>query len=302
MRNSTIAVVLGAIACGPTVVVEQDMNAGTTTGPEVTTSGASSTAMGDASTSTTTDWDDGSSDTSADGSTSTGDADPWPPGFIGDPDGGPGSIECDIWAQNCPPGEKCMPWADDGGVSWNATRCSPLAPDPAQTGESCTVEGSGVSGIDTCDAASMCWNVDPETNEGTCIAFCVGTENNPICTEPGHVCSVHNDGVLILCVPKCDPIAQDCPDGDACYPVDQAFVCMPDCCGEMGAYGDPCEFANAPPSAVPDCSSDVGCCTTFCHLNEENWCPGAGQECLPWFEPGQAPFGYEHVGLCAVPE
>ncbi|HET6585475.1 MAG TPA: hypothetical protein VFG69_18580 [Nannocystaceae bacterium] len=25
-------------------------------------------------------------------------------------------IECDLWAQDCAEGEKCMPWANDGGV------------------------------------------------------------------------------------------------------------------------------------------------------------------------------------------
>src|SRR5262245_15971404 len=42
--------------------------------------------------------------------------------FVERPDGG-GSNECDVWAQDCPPGEKCMPWANDGGSSWNSLRC-----------------------------------------------------------------------------------------------------------------------------------------------------------------------------------
>src|SRR6187431_2409029 len=68
-------------------------------------------------------------------------------GFIQDPDGGGVSIECDGWAQDCQAGEKCMPWANDGGMTWNAMRCSPLAPDPALAGEACTVEGAAFSGI-----------------------------------------------------------------------------------------------------------------------------------------------------------
>src|SRR5262245_46725118 len=58
-------------------------------------------------------------------------------GFIQDPDGGGVSIECDAWAMDCPRGEKCMPWANDGGSEWNATRCSPLDPDPAHPGDQC---------------------------------------------------------------------------------------------------------------------------------------------------------------------
>ena len=73
---------------------------------------------------------------------------------------------CSTFAQDCPPGFKCMPWASDGGNSWNATRCVPIAPDPNAPGEPCTVEGSGVSGLDDCDGTSMCWDVDPDTLEG----------------------------------------------------------------------------------------------------------------------------------------
>ncbi len=42
-----------------------------------------------------------------------------PPGFIPTHEGWG---ECSPWAQNCPPGEKCTWWANDGGNAWNATR------------------------------------------------------------------------------------------------------------------------------------------------------------------------------------
>jgi hypothetical protein len=152
-------------------------------------------------------------------------------GFITDPDGGGVSIECSIWDQDCDEGEKCAPWANDGGSAWNATKCVPVDANPSQVGDSCTVEGSGVSGVDTCDVSSMCWDVDPETNEGTCIAFCSGSENAPVCDDPTTSCSIANEGVLTLCLPSCDPLSQDCPDGQACYPIDNSFVCAPDASG-----------------------------------------------------------------------
>ncbi|MEX1364969.1 MAG: hypothetical protein AB1Z98_17710, partial [Nannocystaceae bacterium] len=31
--------------------------------------------------------------------------------------------QCSLFAQDCPDGEKCMPWANDGGDAWNATIC-----------------------------------------------------------------------------------------------------------------------------------------------------------------------------------
>jgi len=235
------------------------------------------------------------------------------PGFIQPPDGGGINIECDVWAQDCMDGEKCMPWANDGGNAWNATRCSPVDDNPNQIGDPCTVEGSGVSGIDDCAVSSMCWNVDPETNMGTCIAFCSGSEANPVCEDPTTNCVITNEGTLILCLPNCDPLLQDCAEGQACYPVIDAFACAPDASGEEGAYGDACEFINVcdpglmcvNPEFVPSCGS-AGCCTDICDLSEADAsanCPGAagGQECVAWYEEGAAPPGFENVGFCAIP-
>jgi hypothetical protein len=230
-------------------------------------------------------------------------------GFISDPDGNSVSIECSVWDQDCPEGEKCMPWANDGGNSWNATRCSPVSPDPGQPGDPCTVEGSGVSGVDDCDVATMCWGVDPETNMGTCVAFCMCSENNPVCDDPTTACSIANEGTLILCLPTGDPLLQNCMDGECCWGIDDDFVCAPDAGGEMGAYGDPCEFLNvcdpglfcANPDVVPGCAS-AGCCSEFCDLNDAAFmCSLPGQECTPWFEMGTAPPDLEHVGACALP-
>ena len=237
--------------------------------------------------------------------------------FLVPPDGGGVSFECDLFAQDCPEGEKCMPWANDGGSSWNATRCSPIDDNPGQPGDECTVEGSGTSGIDSCDLGSMCWDVDPETNIGSCVPMCTGDEANPICEDPDTSCSIANDGAIVLCLPACDPILQDCPEGQACYPIQDAWVCAPDASGETGVYGDPCEFINVcdpgyiclDASTVPTgqaCEGAAGCCTAVCDLTDpqgDAQCEGAagGQTCQPWYEEGNAPPGYEDVGACALP-
>jgi len=223
-------------------------------------------------------------------------------------EGRPG-LECDLFAQDCIIGEKCMPWANDGGSSWNALRCSPIADDPDPVGGPCTVEGSGVSGIDSCEAGSMCWDVDPETLEGYCVAFCVGNEASPMCEDPGTSCTIGSDGPLALCIPQCDPLQQACPAGDACYPVNDGFLCVPDASGDIGAPGDECEFINVcdPGSAcvnaelVPDCMGATGCCSAFCDVTMDPPPCLSGQECTPWYEAGQAPPGYENVGVCALP-
>jgi hypothetical protein len=232
--------------------------------------------------------------------------------FLQMPDGGGVGVECDIWAQDCPKGDKCMPWANDGGSAWNATRCSEVADNPGQVGDECTVEGGAVSGIDDCEVHSMCYYVDSETNVGTCVGFCAGNPESPIC-EPDFLCSISNSGVLILCRRECDPILQDCMGSAACLGAagSDGFVCIADASGEAGAPGDPCEFLNscdpglfcANAEVVPNCGA-AGCCSEFCDLTEPEpdlSCSLPGQLCEPWFGEGSAPPDLIHVGACALP-
>lgn len=224
------------------------------------------------------------------------------------------AIECSPWLQDCPAGEKCTAWVNDGGAAWNATKCVPIAANPGQPGDACTAEGVG-SGFDDCDARSMCWDVDPSTNEGTCIAFCSGSEANPVCDEAMTSCIIVNDGALNLCLPDCNPLLQDCnAETQNCFPAPGGFACAPDVSGENGAYGDDCAAINTCDSGlyceeaalVPGCTS-AACCTTFCDLDEagaSEACPGAadGQSCEPWFDPGTAPPGLENLGSCVIPQ
>ncbi len=227
-------------------------------------------------------------------------------GFLDPPDAGD-QLECDLWAQDCPAGEKCMPWANDGGPSWNATRCSPLDPNPGAPGDACTVEGSGVSGIDDCETSAMCFGVDTETGMGTCVEMCTGSPQAPVCDTPNTTCTISNMGVLILCRPVCNPLADECPDGQGCYPVGDAMVCSPDGSGDDGAAGDPCEFINAcdnglycaGAASVPGCAGATGCCSPFCTVGDDTACLD-GQTCMPTY-PGGAPLEcLEGVGQCST--
>lgn len=231
--------------------------------------------------------------------------------FIARPDLFSISFGCDVWTQDCPEGKKCMPWANDGGPAWNALHCTPLDPHPAQLGEPCRVVDSGVSGIDNCDVASMCWDVDGETLEGTCVALCIGSPAKPICEDPATACFRTASDVLNLCVSRCDPIVQDCDPGLACSVIDGATLCMPDASGLLGAYGDACVFGGCDPGLecaraerVPGCTSE-GCCTSYCDLTDPNAsarCEGAaeGQACVPRFTDADVRPGFEHVGICSL--
>jgi hypothetical protein len=312
MRASWGVVLAGAGwlgGCGPLVVLEGDSDTddppsdgSTSDTPGTTAPPPGTTAPPPSSTTTVGPMTAGSDDATTDEPETTSS------NFFGGNDASGPTQECDTFLQDCPPGEKCMPWAYDGGDFWNATRCSPIADNPDAPGEPCTVEGSGTSGIDSCELGAMCWGVDPKTNQGTCVAFCVGSPERPACEDANAMCVMASDGILALCIPNCDPLQQDCPAGAACYPVDDSFICAPDASGEVGAPGDDCEFINVcdpgsfcvDASLVPECTG-AGCCTHFCDVTDAMPPCLPGQGCTPWYEDGMAPPGFENVGACALP-
>jgi hypothetical protein len=279
---------------------------GTSTGLGTGVSSTSPPTSATASSASTTALDD------TQGPTST---DPTGVTFLLEPDVGP-AFRCDLFEQDCPPGEKCTVWANDGG-SWNATKCVPVVDDPAGPGEPCHVEGSGTSGIDDCDFGAVCWDVDPKALEGVCMPFCVGDASNPYCEDPDRTCPIYADGAFVLCFPNCNPLEQGCREDQTCLPVQDAWICGPDASGDMGAYGDPCEFLNVcdpgliclGASAVPPglpCEGATGCCTEVCDITDpagDQQCAGAaeGQTCQAWYEEGAAPVKWEDVGACALP-
>lgn len=126
---------------------------------------------------------------------------------------------------------------------------------------------------------------------------------------PGLDCTFTGDSVVNLCFPYCDPLSQDCPGDDLCIPDGESFSCALDASGEAGLYGDPCEYANAckpglyclDSEHVEGCQA-AACCTPFCDTSRPLMCPGATQECIPWYEEGMAPPGFEIVGICGVPQ
>ena len=208
-----LGLVLGVAvtACGPAVGTPEESGPASTMDADGGSSGASTpvdpstTAMptssstagisdtGEAESSSSTGFDTGSDDDN--GASSVG--------FYG----GPGDIdfpntpfECDIWEPDCPEGEKCSAWANDGGTEFNATRCAPVAVTPDQVGEECSVEGSEYSGVDSCDHGSRCYDVDPLTNLGICVALCEGTAEDPICEDPSTTCTVIATDVLAVCL------------------------------------------------------------------------------------------------------
>ena len=298
-RRIAVIAVLGLGACGP--ASEDDG----TTGSDGTGADDGDTTMAPATTSPGSSGEPGDTtageDESTDGTTSAATGD-----VCGEQTGG-AECDCDTFAQDCPDGMKCMPWADDGGATWNALRCSPVVDEPAGLDEPCTVEDGPASGLDTCDVGLMCWDVDLDSLEGTCIALCGGSATEPTC-QAGSTCETGAAGPSFgLCLTVCNPLADDCDEGEQCVPIDADFRCVAEARDPLG-YGEPCESLVECGSGLVCVNEEFSpcdgepCCTAFCDVSDGDpnpACPDAasGQICTPWYED-EPPDGFENLGVC----
>lgn len=298
-----MASALVGLACGPGVELETggdasaetsgSMNMSGPTGSGSMTGATANASMTEPEASTTSgvepDAEGGyEDDGSGTGCTFTCPPPPPPP---------PGGGTC-----NCPEGEKCMPWANDGGMEWTGIRCSPVANNPGQPGDPCTVEGNQWIGVDDCDVDAMCWVTDHETNQGTCIGFCSWFGSGP-CDEDYECQAQPGDLMLPICVPICDPTAPDCPDGMGCFPGGASFTCQPAAQRRL-PVGAPCPDpllceAGAMCAFGLDCGQGPGegCCATVCDTTLPDPCP-LPTTCTPWFGEAGSP-QWDHVGYCA---
>ena len=210
--------------------------------------------------------------------------------------------QCDVFAQDCPEGEKCAAFIEGGENAWNATKCVPIAGEGVP-GDACTADGGGGTGLDDCQKGAFCWDVDME-NKGVCVELCGGNKDAPTCSDEATFnCVVVNEGVLNLCLPGCDPLVQNCPGDDLCITAINTFVCAP--------VFDACEYANVcdkgllclDPSLGMECDANAGgCCLPMCDLSDADLvCPGQGQKCVSIFEENMAPPEFENVGFCVIP-
>jgi hypothetical protein len=221
--------------------------------------------------------------------------------FVDTGDSGSGP-NCDPWTQDCPEGEKCVPYASNGGT-WDSLECVPILGDEA-AGEPCIYDGP-LESTDDCDGTGWCFDVD-ENGEGTCHPFCKGTADMPQC-PPMSVCAINGSGGLNICIPTCDPLAQNCLSDEGCYWTGARFECI-HAAGSIIPTGEVCgPLIDCLPgntcidgSVLPACEGQ-SCCTNFCDLGlGDAQCDDLpGTMCVAFFEQGTAPLGYEQLGLCA---
>jgi hypothetical protein len=263
------------------------------------TSASSGDGDGDAETGTTGDTT--TTTTTTDGSTSLTTM-----GFVPDEDFA-GVSECDPFAQDCPEGEKCVPYGSTGG-NWDANKCVTVMGDGV-AGDTCTYGGT-TEATDDCDADSHCWDVMDDGNGnlvGVCTPFCTGTADDPVC-PPSTSCLIANEGSITLCIATCDPLVQDCGEGLACFWANNGFNCI--FTTQDIPLGEPCGYINdcvaglicLDATVLPSCGGSA-CCGSFCDTADTDNCDSLvpGTECTAFFEMGMAPPGYENVGVCIVP-
>ncbi len=219
---------------------------------------------------------------------------------------GGAELSCDIFADDCPEGQKCTWGGYPDGSFFEFTLCVPLDPDPLPDGSPCTYDlDDPFSGVDRCGPGAICaegyvgdgaWD-----GEASCVSLCRGTIEHRYC-EAGMACL--GTRALWVCTPYCDPFAQDCGEGARCDLHGGEPLCGGDGPGELGP-GEPCGWSHDCALGLscllgssPGC--EYGCCTPFCDRTDpQAECPFAGQVCVEPFE-GYVPLGAEKVGVCLM--
>jgi hypothetical protein len=289
--------------CGPRLDVEEQSDGLTDaqTGHVSVTSDATTGRPAPGTTTITTDSTTGDTGTSGTGETP----------IVCEHDLG-STFECDPWTQDCPEGEKCGPWNNDGSSAPAGTRCLPVAPDPAGEGEPCTAENLW---IDDCEVGTRCSSlIGWPGPDHVCIRLCGGCLDVPECPE-GSECVSSLAGVplaLNVCIPECNPLEAACPSGSRCYhwPDDGCeFLCgsptsSPVADGEPCTYINECEPGSACVEATlfgPGCEGEQ-CCTSFCDPEDpegDNACEALmpGQSCVSLCDRRA-----HAIGVCGVAE
>lgn len=204
-------------------------------------------------------------------------------------------------ADDCPDDAKCSYVVDARLGPTN--RCVLLHGDKLE-GESCERIGDS----DDCANHHLCWAADQQGKAGICVSFC---DPALVCAQPGKVCSVANYGLLPLCLPSCDPLAQDCAAGWGCYPdASRRWVCDVDRSGPTGQHGDPCECINCCDPGLACLSGALidaegcgtpelpSCCGLICNHQQQSSCPSEAERCQPFYPGDELMLGLENVGTC----
>lgn len=309
MRRWLLVVAVG-LGCGPAVETPAEGGGSTSASPpEGTTGGVAdpdpTTGANPTGHGSTSAAPVGSSSTTAAESSTGGCIDEGPTVA---PDPNDPETRC-LWdGLDCGCGYRCNTYTVDENdyTQWFNNGCFPLDPDHVELGDACEFREYPWSGLDNCPAGAQCQDWDRD-GFGTCKEFCDGDPDYE-CSQPGAIPYVACQDCGCICEISCDPRLDECEEGDGCYLGSLIGQCAPDASGDLGAFGDPCEFINAcdpglaciGAKAVPNCESGSGCCAPYCDIDDPV-CP-EGTQCQLIWEPGEeATPVLEGLGYCATP-
>ncbi|MEM6991785.1 MAG: hypothetical protein AAF721_14860 [Myxococcota bacterium] len=204
---------------------------------------------------------------------------------------------CSLFGQDCAAGLKCVFHCE--GLAC-APECRPVGGEGV-VGDACVANGLEAEIPDDCGPDTICFTGEAEPGDGVCVPFCQGSAAEPTCADPGRVCAQQT-----LCLQRCDPFLQACPEGMGCFDVDfGAFVCwdvadvpiadLDECPGNTLCM--PGSFC-APAALLADCSGSR-CCTPHCDLQAADPCP-AVDAALSCVEYGSPERDHSDLGVCAL--
>lgn len=267
----------GLLACGPSVSSDSD----DATGPD-----AASSSVG-APTTASTSGGPGTAGADTSVGSTAGTTAECPPDETEEPpkfDVGV-ALPCDIWAQDCAAGSKCVP------VEHATLECVTQDPEPLADGDVC----EPAEGSDPCGPTSWC-ALDPGGATSSCTPMCTGTPSDPVCPAD-RVCIIDDEGIVAECQLPCDPFDPNACGEGTCQRTDRGFGCL-----ESGGRADGVGCAQddscgggllcAPAAEVAGCC-DSRCCAAYCSPEH----PCASGTCAP-IEPS-AP-GAADVGYCVT--
>jgi hypothetical protein len=215
------------------------------------------------------------------------------------PSGSEDETGCDMIAQDCGPGQKCVAYKAELFGDWVGTACVEASTQGAPVGSICF---TGEGGIDTCGPDSMCLQLG--TGEGVCFPLCVAGSCAEIdglaynCERlDGFQAAPLGQGVHV-CQLDCDPLQSTCPaELFGCYPGVSRFSCRISNPGPKPEGYACTDHLDCAPGTL--CADPAGC-ARYCELGVAATCEGSvvGQACVALFEAGSAPAGHESVGIC----
>jgi len=191
---------------------------------------------------------------------------------------GYGTCQCDPMQESCPTGDRCN--FDPG----NTPVCM-----PAGDGGGCYGQG-----LDDCPPGQLCAT---EGSFWACYHICVYATNAG-CLPSVDCYTIGEVPTWGVCLPACDPLAQNCPAGQKCM----LYVDGPGCSSEVGTgsscravVSDDCPLGQycSGVDSVYDCHdfchihSGLGCSSGTCSplLDEEDW--GVCQDSRLGFNPSR---------------